>query len=82
LVTPRRSGLAFKVTGSRPGAASRATRTSGEVCGLVALGRGGTCGPAAYLPQIRLAQQHAAPHVRVLIVAQSCGRSAATPPSH
>jgi hypothetical protein len=42
----------------------------------------GTCGPVAYLPQIRLAQQHAGSHVRVLIVAQSCGKSAATALSH
>jgi hypothetical protein len=42
----------------------------------------GACGAVAYLPQIRLAQQHAGSHVRVLIVAQSCGRSAPTAPSH
>ena len=41
-----------------------------------------TCGSIAYLPQIRLAQQHAGSHVRVLIVARSCGTSTATAPSH
>ncbi len=46
------------------------------------LSAAGTCGPAAYLPQIGLAPQHAASHVRVLIVAPICGRSAATAPSH
>ena len=41
-----------------------------------------TCGSIAYLPQIRLAQQHAGSHVRVLIVARSCGMPAAAAPSH
>jgi hypothetical protein len=41
----------------------------------------GACESTAYLPQIRLAQQHAGSHVRVLVVAQGCGRSASAAPA-